>query len=111
MAEAFLIATPSGWLVLDRDQFERALTLGEKFLPRGPTPPPNKPLAEPHEFITVEEAARRLGLPRSTVYRAVRQGRLPAIRVGRFYRVDAAAMATGGSRGGGQLVKAQLDES
>lgn len=47
------------------------------------------PLSEP--LLTVEEVARLLRLPRSTVYELTRTRRLPHIKVGRrtlFVRVD-----------------------
>lgn len=37
----------------------------------------------PRDVMTVDEAARRLGISRSSAYEAVRSGELPAIRVGR----------------------------
>lgn len=40
--------------------------------------PTDAPLA-----VTVEEAARRLGLSRGTAYRAVADGTLPSIRIGK----------------------------
>ncbi|WP_327581179.1 helix-turn-helix domain-containing protein [Nonomuraea sp. NBC_00507] len=48
------------------------------------------------EQYTVEQAARRLGLHVKTVRNYVRDGRLPAVRVGRQYRIarqDLAAFA------------------
>jgi excisionase family DNA binding protein len=38
--------------------------------------------------ITLEELARYLRLSKSTVYRCVRLGQLPAFRVGRQWRVN-----------------------
>ena len=38
-------------------------------------------------LVTVPEAARRLALSRSTLYRLIRQGQLRTIRVGRARRV------------------------
>ncbi|MGH2748221.1 MAG: helix-turn-helix domain-containing protein [Actinomycetota bacterium] len=38
-------------------------------------------------FLTVGEIARRLRVSNMTVYRLVRSGRLPAVRIGRGYRI------------------------
>ncbi len=54
-----------------------------------PTPP------APPTAVTAEQAARRLGVTRLTVYKYIRQGRLPATRQGRSYVVrleDVAAL-------------------
>ena len=39
------------------------------------------------KFLTLEEAAERLGVEYKTVYRLVRQGDIPAGKVGRIYRI------------------------
>ena len=38
-------------------------------------------------LLTVEEAARRLGIGRSLAWRLVRSGELPSVRLGRLVRV------------------------
>jgi excisionase family DNA binding protein len=38
-------------------------------------------------FATVAEVARRLRVSNMTVYRLVKSGQLPAVRVGRGYRI------------------------
>jgi len=38
-------------------------------------------------MVTPREAAAKLGLGRASVYRLLREGRLPAVRLGRVYRV------------------------
>ncbi|MFG3510304.1 helix-turn-helix domain-containing protein [Streptomyces sp. NPDC047821] len=43
-------------------------------------------------FLTVEEAASVLRVSKMTVYRMVNAGVLPAIRVGRSFRVSAEAV-------------------
>ena len=40
-------------------------------------------------FVTVAEVAARLRVSNMTVYRLVQSGQLPAIRVGRSYRIRA----------------------
>ena len=42
--------------------------------------------------VTVEEAARLLGIGRNSAYEAVRRGELPVIRLGRRYLVPRAAL-------------------
>ncbi len=39
-------------------------------------------------WLTVEEVADYFNVARMTVYRWVRSGKLPAIQVGRAYRID-----------------------
>lgn len=38
------------------------------------------------EFLTLEEVAKRLKVGKSTVYRMVKEGRLPATKIGRVWR-------------------------
>jgi excisionase family DNA binding protein len=38
-------------------------------------------------FVTVAEVARQLRVSNMTVYRLVKSGQLPAVRVGRGYRI------------------------
>ncbi len=51
------------------------------------TPPPPQPV------LTIDEVADWLGMHRNSVHRAARQGRLPARRVGKEWRVLADAVA------------------
>ena len=52
------------------------------------------PAVEPNEsqskFVTVAEVAAELRVSNMTVYRLVQSGALPAVRVGRSYRIRAA---------------------
>ena len=45
----------------------------------------DRPLVE--SFLTVSEVARHLRVSNMTVYRLVNSGQLPAVRVGRGYRI------------------------
>jgi excisionase family DNA binding protein len=45
----------------------------------------DRPLVE--SFLTVGEVARHLRVSNMTVYRLVNSGQLPAVRVGRGYRI------------------------
>ncbi len=61
----------------------------------GSPPEQAAPSAPPAGVVTAEQAARRLGVTRLTVYKYIRQGRLPATRQGRSYVVrleDVAAL-------------------
>jgi len=40
------------------------------------------------EYLSLEEVAKLLGVNYQLIYRLVRSGELPAIRLGRVYRVD-----------------------
>ena len=48
--------------------------------------------APTEERVTATEAARRLGVDRKTVNRWIHAGRLPAVRVGRTFRVPVSAV-------------------
>lgn len=39
------------------------------------------------EFLSIEEAAKLLGVDYKTIYRLVRSGEIPAARIGRVYRI------------------------
>lgn len=42
--------------------------------------------ASPSEILTVEDVARFLRVPKSTVYKLARLGRLPASKIGKHWR-------------------------
>jgi len=46
----------------------------------------------PRELLTAAEVAERLRVSTMTVYRLIRRGEIPAVRVGRNYRVAAEAL-------------------
>jgi excisionase family DNA binding protein len=50
------------------------------------------PKPEHKPTLTIEEAAKVLGLGRSTAYRYARQGLIPSIRIGSQVRVPNAAL-------------------
>lgn len=52
--------------------------------------------------VTVEDAARILGISRGLAYTAVREGAIPSIRIGRRYVVKTAALAAMVSTNGGR---------
>lgn len=59
------------------------------------TPPPRTPTDTPLNqvvFLTVAEVADVMRVSKMTVYRLVHSGELPAIRVGRSFRVPAQAV-------------------
>lgn len=43
-------------------------------------------------LLTVEEAARRLGIGRTLAWRLVRDGELPSVRLGRLVRIPERAL-------------------
>ena len=59
--------------------------------PAAATPRPEQ-TASPALLITVDEAARRLGIGRSLAYQLVANGRLRSIHIGRLRRVPADAV-------------------
>ncbi len=52
-----------------------------------PSNPQNRESALMARFLTVAEVARHLRVSNMTVYRLVNSGQLPAVRVGRGYRI------------------------
>jgi excisionase family DNA binding protein len=51
--------------------------------------PPSSDMPPLGRFLTVAEVARRLRVSNMTVYRLINSGQLPAVRVGRGYRIRA----------------------
>ena len=47
------------------------------------------------EYLSIPQAAALLGLSRIAVFKRVKKGSLPAIRIGRNWAVPAAALAVG----------------
>ena len=45
------------------------------------------------EFLTIEEAAKRLKISSMTVYRMARKGELPAIKIGKVWRISSLKLA------------------
>jgi excisionase family DNA binding protein len=43
-------------------------------------------LQEDTRLLTADQVAERLGVPKSWVYARARAGRIPAVRLGRYYR-------------------------
>ena len=50
-------------------------------------------LAQLNRALTVSEAARVLGVHKLTLYRYIRQGRIPALRIGTCVRLNPKALA------------------
>ena len=51
-------------------------------------------------LMTAAELAARWQVPKSHVYRLTREGRLPAVALGRYYRYSVPAIAEFEARGG-----------
>jgi excisionase family DNA binding protein len=49
---------------------------------------------EARVFLRIPEAAERLALGRSTVYRLIASGELPAVKIGTAIRIPATALAS-----------------
>lgn len=45
------------------------------------------------EFLTIEEAAKRLKISPTTVYRMAKNGKLPAIKIGKVWRISSVKLA------------------
>lgn len=45
------------------------------------------------DLLTMRQAAARLNVPQSRAYELARQGKLPAVRIGKYVRVSANALA------------------
>ncbi|GAA4486737.1 cell division/environmental response transcriptional regulator [Rhodococcus olei] len=59
--------------------------------PKGPGSD-NQPVLGGTQFLTVAEVAALMRVSKMTVYRLVHSGELPAVRVGRSFRVHAKAV-------------------
>ena len=59
--------------------------------------------SESPSLISAEEAARRLGVTKPRFYELVRRGMVPAVRLGRQVRVDAASLEAWIAAGGRAL--------
>ncbi|AYY14815.1 helix-turn-helix domain-containing protein [Actinobacteria bacterium YIM 96077] len=57
----------------------------------GPGVPPEQPLGEVR-FLTVAEVATAMRVSKMTVYRLVHAGTLPAVQVGRSFRIPESAV-------------------
>lgn len=60
------------------------------------------PLVNP-EWLTPEEAAALLRVNRNTLYKAIHQGEIPHVRLGRTYRISRYALVRGGVGAAGAL--------
>jgi excisionase family DNA binding protein len=47
---------------------------------------------EPQELLTMAKVATRLSIPESRAYELARQGKIPAVRIGKYVRVSAQAL-------------------
>jgi excisionase family DNA binding protein len=50
--------------------------------------------SEANRLLTAEDVAALLGVPKAWVYRASREGRMPTVKLGRYYRYRLAAIQT-----------------
>lgn len=61
-------------------------------MPTPKSPHPKDPALAAMRFLTVAEVAALMRVSRMTVYRLVHSGELPAVRVGRSFRVPERAV-------------------
>lgn len=54
---------------------------------------PSPVVRDAEELLTMAEAATRLSIPESRAYELARQKKLPAVRIGKYVRVSAQALA------------------
>lgn len=66
--------------------------LAERLAGSAPGPQPASQLRPTRVLLTVEEAAERLAVGRTTAYRLIRSGELDSVRVGRLRRVHVEAI-------------------
>jgi excisionase family DNA binding protein len=59
------------------------------------------PVGPPGRLLTAEELAERWRVPKAQVYRLSREGCLPAVRIGRYYRYRLPAVEQWERDGGG----------
>ncbi|MDF5756610.1 helix-turn-helix domain-containing protein [Spongiactinospora sp. TRM90649] len=64
-----------------------------------------------HAYVTVAEFAERFGLSKMTVYRAVQSGDVPAIRIGRSYRIAKAVVEEFDRRAGATPPRAPIQSA
>jgi excisionase family DNA binding protein len=99
MTLVFMIPIPAGWLALDRDQLDRALTRGARLMPMPNAPIATKDTSPEEPLLSAKEAAALLRMPEKTLYRQAKAGKLPATRIGRFYRFRPSDLLRAGSTG------------
>ena len=86
-------------LIQDADQENCAALIGElekmKALAWGRimARPSAHPNSQNNDLLTMAEAATRLSIPESRAYELARQGKLPAVRIGKYVRVSVQALA------------------
>jgi excisionase family DNA binding protein len=49
-------------------------------------------LQEDTRLLTADDVAERLGVPKTWVYARAREGRIPTVRLGRYYRFRPVAL-------------------
>ena len=57
-------------------------------------PAPDPPVVTEPRYVTAQVVADRLGFNRRTVLRLAGEGKLPAVRFGKLYRFDLAAITS-----------------
>lgn len=89
----FMVPSPSGWLALDRDQFEQALRRGDAYLPAAQSNATAPPVT-PAELVDADQLQALTGVPASWWMAQAREHRVPHVRIGRRVRFNAAEVTT-----------------
>lgn len=45
------------------------------------------------EYLTIDEAAKKLKVAKATIYRMARKGKLPAVKFGKIWRISSLKLA------------------
>jgi hypothetical protein len=78
----FMVPSPSGWLALDRDQFDRALRRGDAYLPTNSSSASSENL----NLLSSQQMQDATGIPRTWFERQARERRIPFKKFGRYVR-------------------------
>jgi excisionase family DNA binding protein len=73
-------------------ELARLAALAQLRLQQGAAPTGSRPAAV-EDYLSMPEVAQRLHIPASRAYELARQGRLPVVRIGKYVRCPAAALA------------------
>lgn len=68
-----------------------------------------EPTVPPSEYLTVEEVAHLLRLSESAIYRALREHRLPGLKILGRWRIPRAELAEQNGRGGATPARGETD--
>jgi excisionase family DNA binding protein len=76
-----------------------------------PMPPENKKKRERRRYFSIPEVASLLGMSRVAIYKKVKNGEIPAIKLGRTYAISSIYVRQLLGKGIGQVKKKQIDRA